>query len=136
MHKWIRGYVQAKDKNDLVYLWCIDHGFPLVAQQSEVFPLPKEMYQFQPAKYKIHRGGISNAVPAEVEYDFAKNAKTTVAKSMWSPRALQLFCIALQNAASIQFKDIRMICVGTVDYKFGRIMVENSYGSTINIMKW
>lgn len=135
LHKWIRGYVQGKNDN-LVYLWCFDHGFPLVAQQSEVFPLPKGMQRFKAEKCKIHRGGISNAVPADAEYNFVNCEVTTDEKSAWSSKALNLFCCALQNAPSVQFKDIQRICVGTVEHQFGRIMVENSNGFTVNIMKW
>ncbi|XP_055299568.1 uncharacterized protein LOC129567060 isoform X2 [Sitodiplosis mosellana] len=95
-NKWIRGKSGRKKKAkkdgeiDMIYVWAIDYGCKLLFPLKDVLPLTNMRLAYR-RPINVHIGGLSNVVPARLEFNEVLFDMERVKTHQWSKKATELF---------------------------------------------
>lgn len=133
--KWIRASIKNTEE-DGYCVWAIDYGLPMFLKQNNIVKLPNSFSGYNLKNKRIHRGGISNCVPAIITgYDIASECSITTPQSDWSKEAIKTAQNVLNAAVKITFEQVKEYSILKKSHFFGRLMFITKTGTTMNLVK-
>lgn len=133
INKWIRGVIKAKVDKDLVYVFAVDYGVPLISTATQIVKLPP-IYAKMNVKYpRVHLGGIINCVPAESKYDFEKESVVLREQIEWSANAIEIAQNFIGRAAHLKFDEVEQVRFADGLHLFGHLKIQKADGSWIDL---
>lgn len=138
-HKYIRASVKRKERDDLYCVWAIDYGVPMVVHESNITPLQRSftgMTLNSKSWKRIHIGGMENCLPAEKQFNMAKESSDKQKLMNWSPQAIELVQKILNQAIKLEFEHVVDLLPQRRSHYFGRLMMQRpSDGQMMNVVK-
>lgn len=116
-NKWVRGKIEAKDKNGSYYVFTVDYGFPIVAKSSQVKLLNKDLEMFS----LDHRSSFGTLIDCIPSSDSKKERH-------WSNEALEMSRKIIGRARKIVLKGIYKRELKGQQHVFGRLEVTKASG--------
>lgn len=136
-HKYVRASVKKKERDDLYCVWAIDYGVPMIAHASNIVLLPSSFngMQFKNGT-RIHLGGMEHCLPAEKQFNMAKESSDKQKLMNWSPQAIELVQNILNQAVKLEFEHVQNLMPIKRSHYFGRLMMQRpSDGQMMNVVK-
>ncbi|KAL9914792.1 putative ATP-dependent RNA helicase TDRD12 [Glossina fuscipes] len=116
---------ETKWQNEFI-AWALDYGIAFRTKNEHIRRLPLGMAD---QVSRIRRGGVSNILPAEIEYDCMEGNVVMMTKDNWSQKACDVLEKLLMNASSLTFvKEFQ----SKDNHNWGSLVVENHQGKIFN----
>lgn len=138
-HKYVRASIKKREGDDLYCVWAIDYGVPMVVHASNIVKLPNAFNGMHLNKQRtklVHTGGMENCLPAEKQFNIAKESSDKQKLLNWTPQAIDLVQKILNQAIKLEFEHVQDLSPFKRQHYFGRLMMQRpSDGEMINVMK-
>ncbi|XP_063704627.1 putative ATP-dependent RNA helicase TDRD12 [Culicoides brevitarsis] len=128
-NKWYRATIEHCLNGNSFIVWLNDYGWPVLAYKRTIRRLEP---QFMAIPFeKVLKVGISNVIPAKLEYNFETRTSFKVKIDSWHETAVKGIKDLLEAADTIEFK--KKCHAG--DHNFGGIRIKTVSGNKIDVFK-